>query len=124
MATTQTNATHGAPGSVDREQLATQIAEMYRDVANDAGRGLHFPTGRRLAEEVAAAQAAGELDPGAEPVQVAFELNAFMVLGNMQFVAGGDAGALDRVRQAVDGRLVVLAGKRAGAAIAGARGCA
>src|SRR5947208_3214205 len=50
MATTQTNATHGAPGSVDREQLATQIAEMYRDVANDAGRGLHFPTGRRLAE--------------------------------------------------------------------------
>src|SRR3954467_7639668 len=41
----------------------------------------------RLAEQVAEGQAAGELDPGADPQQVAFELNAFMVLGNMQFVA-------------------------------------
>src|SRR5436190_24315145 len=62
-----------------------------------------------LAEEVAAAQAAGELDPGADPPQVAFELNAFMVLGNMQFVASGDPGALDRVRRAVDTRLAALA---------------
>src|SRR5436190_3427822 len=36
-----------------------------------------------LAEEVGAGQAAGELDPAADPPQVAFELNAFMVLGNM-----------------------------------------
>jgi AcrR family transcriptional regulator len=58
-----------------------------------------------LAEQVAAAQAAGELDPGADPAQIAFELNAYMVLGNMQFVATGDAGALDRVRRAVEDRL-------------------
>jgi hypothetical protein len=32
-----------------------------------------------------------------------------MVLGNMQFVASGDRAALDRVRHAVDGRLVALA---------------
>src|SRR4051812_10111186 len=38
-----------------------------------------------LADEVAAGRAAGELDPGAAPPQVAFELNAFMVLGNMLF---------------------------------------
>jgi AcrR family transcriptional regulator len=62
-----------------------------------------------LAEEVAAGQAAGELDPGADPLQVAFELNAFMVLGNMQFVASGDAAALDRVRRAVENRVVALA---------------
>jgi AcrR family transcriptional regulator len=60
-----------------------------------------------LAEQVAAAQAVGELGP-ADPVQIAFELNAFMVLGNMQFVAGGDRAALDRVRRAVDTRLVAL----------------
>jgi AcrR family transcriptional regulator len=60
-----------------------------------------------LAEQAAAAQAAGELGP-ADPVQIAFELNAFMVLGNMQFVAGGDRAALDRVRRAVDTRLVAL----------------
>ena len=62
-----------------------------------------------LAEEVAAAQAAGELDPGADPPQIAFELNAYMVLGNMQFVATADPSALDRVRRAVDNCLAALA---------------
>ena len=62
-----------------------------------------------LAAEVAAGQEAGELDPGADPAQIAFELNAFMVLGNMQFVASADPAALDRVRRAVDTRLVALA---------------
>lgn len=61
-----------------------------------------------LAAEVAAAQAAGELDPSADPPQIAFELNAYMVLGNMQFVATSDPAALDRVRQAVDSRLAAL----------------
>jgi AcrR family transcriptional regulator len=64
-----------------------------------------------LAEEVAAAQAAGELDPGADPQQVAFEVNAFMVLGNMQFVASGAPAALAAVRRAVDTRLAALAPK-------------
>src|SRR6185437_6711548 len=49
-----------------------------------------------LADEVAAAQAAGELDPAADPPQIAFELHAFMVLGNMQFVATANPSALDR----------------------------
>ena len=62
-----------------------------------------------LVEQVAAAQAAGELDPTADPTQVAFELNAFMVLGNLQFVAAADATALDRARRAVDTRLRSLA---------------
>src|SRR3954467_409834 len=43
-----------------------------------------------LAEQVAAAQAAGELDAAADPSQIAFELHAFMVLGNMQYVATSD----------------------------------
>ena len=60
-----------------------------------------------LAAEVAAGQAAGELGP-ADPAQIAFELNAFMVLGNMQFVAGGQRAALDFVRRAVDSRLDTL----------------
>ncbi len=62
-----------------------------------------------LAEQVAAAQAAGELDPRADPAQVAFELNAYMVLGNMQFVAASDPAVLDRVRRAVADRLGALA---------------
>ena len=65
-----------------------------------------------LAEEVKAGQTAGELDPGADPPQIAFELNAYMVLGNMQFVATADPSALDRVRRAVDDRLAALAPQR------------
>jgi AcrR family transcriptional regulator len=61
-----------------------------------------------LAEQVATAQAAGELDPVADPPQIAFELNAYMVLGNMQFVAASDPAVLDRVRRAVDDRLSAL----------------
>jgi AcrR family transcriptional regulator len=55
-----------------------------------------------LAQEAAAAG----LEP--DPAQVAFELNAFMVLGNLQFVAG-DRQALERVRRAVDARLATPA---------------
>ena len=61
-----------------------------------------------LATEVATAQAAGALGP-ADPGQIAFELNAFMAVGNMQFVASADRGALERVRIAVDSRLAALA---------------
>jgi AcrR family transcriptional regulator len=65
-----------------------------------------------LAAEVAAGQADGDLDPGADPPQIAFELNAFMVLGNIQFVAGAGPAALERVRRAVEARLATLAESR------------
>src|SRR3954470_1402609 len=45
-----TNTTRPAAIGVDREELDRHIAEMYRDVANETGRDLHFPTGRPLAE--------------------------------------------------------------------------
>ena len=35
---------------VDPDELDRHIAEVYRDVANEADRDLHFPTGRPLAE--------------------------------------------------------------------------
>jgi AcrR family transcriptional regulator len=61
-----------------------------------------------LAAEVVAAQAAGDLDPAADPAQIAFELNAYMVAGNVQFVAVGEPAVLDFVRRAVDARLAAL----------------
>lgn len=72
---------------------------------------------RLLAEEVAAGQASGELDPAADPRQIAFELHAYMALGNIQFVATANPSALDRVRRAVENRLATLAphaGKKRG----------
>jgi SAM-dependent methyltransferase len=46
----QTNSTYPTRDAVDPKELDRHIAEMYRDVANEAGRDLHFPTGRPLAE--------------------------------------------------------------------------
>jgi len=45
-----TNTTYPAPARVDLTMLYREIAAMYRDVANETARDLHFPTGRRLAE--------------------------------------------------------------------------
>jgi arsenite methyltransferase len=49
MTATQTHSTHTPPGGVNPEELDRRIAEMYRDVANETARDLHFPTGRALA---------------------------------------------------------------------------
>jgi SAM-dependent methyltransferase len=46
----QTKTTQLTSLGVDPEELERRIAEMYRDVANEAGGDLHFPTGRPLAE--------------------------------------------------------------------------
>ena len=45
-------ATHPLTGGVDPEELARHVAEVYRDVANEVDKDLHFPTGRPLAEKL------------------------------------------------------------------------
>src|SRR5258707_12837218 len=49
MSTSQTPTTDAATG-VDPDELARHIAQMYRDVANEAVDELHFHTRRGLAE--------------------------------------------------------------------------
>jgi AcrR family transcriptional regulator len=56
------------------------------------------------------AQGEGLLDPEVDPAQLAFELDAYLMLANAQFVAGGEATSLDRARRAIAERL-----ERAGA---------
>src|SRR5205807_8603435 len=76
-----TNTTQPAPRGVDPEELDRHIAQMYRDVANEADRDLHFPTGRPLAQALgyesrvrrpqrlaAGAQAAGRISPHLRPI--------------------------------------------------------
>src|SRR5436309_5315165 len=46
----QTDTTHSTAGGVEPRELDRHIAEMYRDVANEARDDLHFPIGRRVAE--------------------------------------------------------------------------
>ena len=60
-----------------------------------------------LGELVAAAQAAGEIDAGEDPAQLAFELEAYLLLGNTEFVATNEPAHLARARSAVRRRLGV-----------------
>jgi AcrR family transcriptional regulator len=52
----------------------------------------------RLAQK---AMEAGELEPGVDPAQLAFELNAVLVSASTTFVLHGDAAVFDRARAAV-----------------------
>ncbi|MGN6870599.1 MAG: methyltransferase domain-containing protein [Solirubrobacteraceae bacterium] len=48
----QTQPTHPINVGVDPEELDRHITQMYRDVANEVHRELHFPIGRPVAEAV------------------------------------------------------------------------
>ena len=58
-----------------------------------------------LEEAVRDAQGDGLLDPEVDPAQLAFELDAYLMLANAQFVAGGEPASLDRARRAIAERL-------------------
>jgi AcrR family transcriptional regulator len=59
----------------------------------------------RLAELVAAAQERGELDADEDPAQLAFEIDAHLLMANTAFLLGTDPRALDRARIAIGQRL-------------------
>jgi AcrR family transcriptional regulator len=56
----------------------------------------------RLAREAAQL---GQLEPGADPAQLAFELQALLVAANTSFILQGDAGVFERARTAIRERL-------------------
>jgi AcrR family transcriptional regulator len=47
------------------------------------------------------AQAEGSVKSDEDPTQLAFELDAYVLLANAQYVASGDAAVLDRARHAI-----------------------
>jgi len=62
-----------------------------------------------LVSTIGEAQAAGEIDAAEDPVQLAFELTGYLLLGNTQFVVTQQKAATDRARRAVERRLEVAA---------------
>ena len=58
-----------------------------------------------LVQLVRQAQEAGELSPGEDAEQLAFELDSYLSMGNTGFVLLEDAGQLERARAAVRARL-------------------
>jgi AcrR family transcriptional regulator len=64
----------------------------------------------QLQELIHDAQDAGSLASTEEPAQLAFELEAYLLMGNTAFVLGDDATALRRAREAIESRLARSAG--------------
>jgi AcrR family transcriptional regulator len=61
-----------------------------------------------LANRVRAAQAAGHLDPGTDPEQLAFELDALGGAANVWYQLDGNEVAFERARRAIHARLDAL----------------
>jgi AcrR family transcriptional regulator len=58
-----------------------------------------------IERRVREAQEAGELDAAEDPALLAFELDAFMKMGNSLWLLRGDRGGLDQARAAISARL-------------------
>ena len=63
----------------------------------------------QLATAVRDAQAEGEIDPSEDPDQLAFELDAYLLLANAQFVVSQESTPIDRARRALERRLTAAA---------------
>jgi len=57
-----------------------------------------------LAQTVEQAQAEGDLDPEVEPAQLAFEIEAHLLLSNALFAISAEAAPIERARKALDRR--------------------
>jgi AcrR family transcriptional regulator len=58
------------------------------------------------------AQAEGTIDPAEDPDQLAFEIDAYLLLANAQFVVSGSTEPLERARRAIARRLELAAPQR------------
>jgi AcrR family transcriptional regulator len=64
---------------------------------------------RQLETAVRAAQVKGAIDPSEDAEQLAFELDAYLLLANAQFVASQDSAPIERARHALERRLTSAA---------------
>jgi AcrR family transcriptional regulator len=55
------------------------------------------------------AQAEGAIDPSEDPEQVAFEINAYLLLANAQFIVSQEPTPINRARRAFERRLTTAA---------------
>jgi tetracycline repressor-like protein len=91
--------------------FASVAAEMdtgpgpVRDRAVQLGAAWHL----QLVEAARDAGALGELHPSEEPEQLAFEVNGFLLIANLQFVVRRTTEPIERARKAVERRLATTA---------------
>jgi AcrR family transcriptional regulator len=64
---------------------------------------------RQLESAIRDAQSEGAIDPSEDAEQLAFELDAYLLLANAQFVAGRESTPMQRARRALERRLEAAA---------------
>jgi AcrR family transcriptional regulator len=62
-----------------------------------------------LEQAIRDAQTEGEIDPAEDAAQLVFELDAYLLLANAQFVVSREPGAIGRARVALERRLFAVA---------------
>ena len=92
------------PGGCFFASLATEVGAR-RGPVRDATAGVLAHWLGVLAEAARDAQAEGSLDPREDPAQLAFEIDAFLVFANMQFVLADEPQATQRARRAIERRI-------------------
>ena len=80
------------PGPV--RDLAVQLTLEWRNQLETAARD---------------AQAEGAIDPSEDPDQLAFEINAYLLLANAQFIVSQEATPINRARRAIERQLATAA---------------
>jgi AcrR family transcriptional regulator len=96
------------PGGCFFASVATELAPRQGAV-RDAAVAVVNDFSARLGEAVADAQREGLIDPAEDPGALVFDLNAYLLLANLQFVLTQDPAAVARARVAVDRRLAAAA---------------
>jgi AcrR family transcriptional regulator len=81
-------------------EFATREGRVRQKLQEFAADGM-----RALAETISDAQARGEIDPEADPEQLAFEIDALLHGANAGFLLSGDREPLERARRAIRDRL-------------------
>jgi hypothetical protein len=82
----------------------SETLALNRAGIGDAWSASMLSTTSLLAREAAEL---GELEPSADPVQLAFDFQARLVAANTSFILQGDAGAFERALVAIHARLRV-----------------
>jgi AcrR family transcriptional regulator len=98
------------PGGCFFASVAAEV-DTHPGPVRDLALGVVAEWSGLLAAAVADAQAEGTIDAQEDPAQVAFEVNACLLLANAQFVAGGSPEAPRRARVAID-RVISAAAPR------------
>jgi AcrR family transcriptional regulator len=98
------------PGGCFFASVAAEV-DTHPGPVRDLALGVVAEWSGLLAAAVADAQAEGTIDAQEDPAQVAFEVNACLLLANAQFVAGGSPEAPRRARVAID-RVIAAAAPR------------